>query len=90
MDLSFLPQECLLFLQDEIAAGTYPTMESAIVAAVFSLQFYKELQLAAGAGCAELDSGRYTELDEAGLREYFDRLIPKPDRQVTHADASAS
>ena len=72
------PPDLERFVEEQIAAGNYPSEQDLMVSAVRVLrdlqarqrEFHEDVRL----GVEQLQRGEFTEYDEAGLRRRFDEL----------------
>lgn len=74
MDLE-ISAENAQFLQDQVAAGSFPTPGAAVDAALEMLKRQAELRAKLQRGLDQLDRGEYIELDDEGLDKYFAELM---------------
>lgn len=62
------------FLDDQVAAGVFPTRRDAIDEAVGLLKARTELLQILDEAQHQLDTGDYTDYDEEGLAQFFEEL----------------
>lgn len=74
MNLTTLAPETRHFLEAEVAAGVYPSVESAIDAAVQRLRCDQEWASAAREGFQEIDAGLGRDYDDDSLADRFEGL----------------
>lgn len=67
-----LTQENEQFVEEALAQGQYQSPNELLNDAVTQLRGYRELMRRIDEGNEQLRDGRYIEVDEAGLREFFD------------------
>lgn len=60
------------FVEEALAQGQYQSPDELLNDAVSQLRGYRELMRRIDEGIEQLRDGRYIEVDEAGLREFFD------------------
>ncbi len=74
MDLH-ISAENAQFLQDQVAAGSFPTPEAAVDAALEMLKRHVAVREKVRRGCEQLERGEYLEFDDEGLDKYFQELF---------------
>ena len=74
MDLH-ISAENAQFLHDQVAAGSFPTPDAAVDAALQMLKRQAALRAKLQHSLAQLDRGEYVELDDEGLDRYFAELM---------------
>ena len=67
-----LNQENQQFMEEALAQGQYRSPDELLNDAVSQLRGYRELMRRIDEGNEQLRDGRYLEVDEVGLREFFD------------------
>jgi Arc/MetJ-type ribon-helix-helix transcriptional regulator len=88
MNLTMLSPETRHFLEAEVAAGVYPSVESAVEAAVSRLRLDQEWSAAANDGFRELEAGLGKAYCEETLARRFDELRAIVRRRMKAAGAS--
>ena len=67
-----LTQENEQFVEEALAQGQYRSPDELLNEALSQLREYRELMNHIEEGTQQLRDGRYIEVDEAGLRAFFD------------------
>ena len=66
-----------LFIQQDIALGTFQSREDAFEAGVALLKTRRELMNRLSGSRRRLEEGEYIEYDDEGLRQFFEPLIAR-------------
>jgi hypothetical protein len=72
-----LSPDAELFIEREIALGTFQSREDALEAGVAMLKRSRDLLNRLAESRRQLDEGEYFEYDDDGLRELFEQLIAR-------------
>jgi antitoxin ParD1/3/4 len=92
MDVNGLPADLEQFVQQELARGKYQSRDEIIVEALTLFQEYErrrqQLQADIQLGLDQLDRGEYTEYDEQGLDELFERIKTEGRKKLASKPAS--
>ena len=62
------------FVDEELAEGTYRSRDELMNDALVQLRTYRNLMRRIEEGAQQLHDGRYLEVDEIGLKAFFDDL----------------
>ena len=85
-----IPAEFQQFINQEIAAGKYPTADAVLLAGLRLLQRreqeLEELRREIQIGFDELDRGEGIELSEAGLKEFFEDVKTEGRRRLSNTE----
>lgn len=74
MTITEFTADNLRYLQDQIAAGTYPSIEVAVNEIIEQSRANRGLMAAAEEGCRELDAGQGRRYDDRSLAHRFEEL----------------
>ncbi len=79
-----------MFLTDAVSRGRFASREAAIEAAVDLLRARQHILDQLAEGRRQLDEGRYVDFDDAGMKQFFDELLPRAAQRARDSISAAN